>query len=487
MGRFILLSMLILQITACAKKSDSGDDSDEEVDVDWEGEWTNPDPVVAMTLPKTFIFDKGANGPLYLVAGENDEVLVFDPETLESTRHALKGSAACLDSIITETKAYFVCPDVIDGYDPSSGAWASVSGTALPDGSKIKIAYADGQVLGRYSPGSRWTSARQRGMRVESHAVIVEGALLAIETALKYPDEDNIDENTPQINVQPLRLDLATGEWTSLEARTMTAYIDTVVFDRSAFLGDGILDVDSGKWTDAPQVDRLIAANVNVGRKTVFAAGGIDYFRNIFEGSDEVDIFDNDKKEWQHKKLSAARVLGEPAVKGDVAVFPNGVSETDYRYGVNYAVNAFDLYNAATDTWTSGKLTNSGMPLKTLVDGDKAYFFSFTDNTNSKIGADVYDFTTDGWSKTSTTEEMQQPTAEPEYSFVQAGSLVAVVKLPDIALFNLETGDVRALLAKGKGQATAFFHDNKLFIAAEDEDPQTLQIFDFETKAWVGE
>ncbi|MFZ1686737.1 MAG: T9SS type A sorting domain-containing protein [Flavobacteriales bacterium] len=143
---------------------------------------------------------------------------------------------------------------------------------------------------------------------------------------------------------------------------------------------------------------RLELGAAAVGTKVLFAGGLIvNWNGSIYEiqgTSDVVDIYDVATETWSTATLSQARGGLAVAVSGTKAFFAGGYQ------GNNVASDVVDIYDAATDSWSTATLSQARAPFGGgAAVGTKVMFAGGTQaGINHSDVVDIYDMITQQWS-----------------------------------------------------------------------------------------
>lgn len=145
-----------------------------------------------------------------------------------------------------------------------------------------------------------------------------------------------------------------------------------------------IYDVVTGEWTR----ERLNSAGggiavVNYGNKVFFAGGG-------YAGKNDVDIYDAGTGEWNTARLSESRSEMAAAVVGTKVLFAGG-GKYDSWDGWWALSKRVDIYDFATNSWSTAELSEARRNLCALTVGDKVYFAGGYDAGDLSNRIDIYD------------------------------------------------------------------------------------------------
>lgn len=176
--------------------------------------------------------------------------------------------------------------------------------------------------------------------------------------------------NGPTFDVVDI-YDMATGLWSVAKLSIPRTGIGAAVAGNRAFFAGGmvnqtgkvtnridIYDFSTETWSiDSLSEARGYLAAVTLGNKVLFAGG--TNANNKPTG--RVDIFDISTGTWTTANLSVPRALfpdpAAAAINNNQAVFSCGIHFDLYTHNWNSTSNVIDYYDASTNTWSSGKLT----------------------------------------------------------------------------------------------------------------------------------
>lgn len=178
--------------------------------------------------------------------------------------------------------------------------------------------------------------------------------------------------NGPTFDVVDI-YDVVTGLWSVAKLSIPRVGMGATVAGNRAFFAGGmvnqtgkvtnridIYDFSTGSWSiDSLSEARGFLAAVTLGNKVMFAGG--TNANNKPTG--RVDIYDVSTGIWTTANLSVPRALfpdpAAAAINNNQAVFSCGGHFDLYTHSWNSSSNVIDFYDASTNTWSSGKLTNS--------------------------------------------------------------------------------------------------------------------------------
>lgn len=167
--------------------------------------------------------------------------------------------------------------------------------------------------------------------------------------------------------------DIATGLWSVAKLSIPRSGMGAAVAGNRAYFAGGtmeetstvtnridIYDFSTGTWSiDSLSEARGSLSAVTLGNKILFA-GGTNAGN---KPTGRVDIYDVSTGTWTTAELSKPRALfpdpSAAAINDNQAVFSCGGHFDLFTHSWNSYSNVIDFYNASTNTWSSGKLTNS--------------------------------------------------------------------------------------------------------------------------------
>jgi hypothetical protein len=166
-----------------------------------------------------------------------------------------------------------------------------------------------------------------------------------------------------------------------------------------------IYDTISRSWTTAEltMAERDGMAVATVGNKILFAGGGNNDWIDV---TSRVDIYDATTNSWSTAELSQARNYPAAVTLNNKVYIAGGGywgplsqgSSTNYHIGST----AIDIYDNATNTWTTSKLSEGRFELSATAIDNKIYFAGGLHSiysVSSKI--DIYDAANGSWSYSS--------------------------------------------------------------------------------------
>jgi hypothetical protein len=172
-----------------------------------------------------------------------------------------------------------------------------------------------------------------------------------------------------------------------------------------------IYDIATGSWSTAElSVPRWQIATIAAGNKVFFAGGG--YYDDSDNGSsyNTVDIFDITTNQWSTGSLTGRRHNVAAATVGNKVFFAGGRTD-DYLDSVS---NKVDIYDLATNAWSTANMSEGKDALTAVAANNKVYFAGgitgwkplannfFDYIVSNRI--DVYDNATDSWSTSALNE-----------------------------------------------------------------------------------
>jgi hypothetical protein len=201
-------------------------------------------------------------------------------------------------------------------------------------------------------------------------------------------------------------LSIARSEVVTAAAGNKILFAGGYVFDNSILNGINdipqtrvdIYDKVSQTWSTAELSQARFGMAVAVLGNKIFFAGGF-YFNsvNTIEYSSlRIDIYDAATNTWSTAELSKGRYSIAAVAAGNKVVFAGGVAD-------DYFQDIVDIYDVSTNTWSAGRLSEpKGYPSATSLN-NKIYIAGASDyfhNQNNSNKVDIYDVSTSSWSAT---------------------------------------------------------------------------------------
>ena len=170
-----------------------------------------------------------------------------------------------------------------------------------------------------------------------------------------------------------------------------------------------IFDITTNTWTTAEltQPERQGMAVATVGNKILFAGGGDN---DNGATTTRVDIYDALNNTWSTAELSQGREYFAAATLGEKVFFAGGRTWQTSPSGFSTwaASSVVDIYDNATNTWTTATLSESRSDLSATAIGNKIYFAGGFSDQFQQIptkALDIFDATTNSWSTSRLIEE----------------------------------------------------------------------------------
>jgi hypothetical protein len=179
--------------------------------------------------------------------------------------------------------------------------------------------------------------------------------------------------------------DISTNKWSTAELSIARHYIAAVANGNKVFFAGGeisdgtvptdvvdIYDVSTNTWTVAhlSLAGKNIAAAA-VGDKVVFA-GGFGGFSGGEERAGRVDIYNLETDTWLTASLSQYKVRGHVAVTANNKVYISGGSTS--WLGNEGPSNKIEIYDNATNAWSTGSMQEARYGHAGIVAGNKIYW-----------------------------------------------------------------------------------------------------------------
>ncbi|MGZ3852707.1 MAG: Kelch repeat-containing protein, partial [Flavisolibacter sp.] len=219
---------------------------------------------------------------------------------------------------------------------------------------------------------------------------------------------------------------------------------------------------------ESPHLDCAVAVS---GDKIYFGGGG--YLYDTYFSA--IDVYDAANNIWGHLSFSEPKTLVAGAAIGDKILFAGG-----FKKGVDYfpnnIENLVEIYQPATNTWSSVPLSEARGGITSATINNKVYFAGGW-NTALSNKIDVYDATTNSWS-TSTLRYL--PTAKT--AIVYGKNIYWTDGSCKVEISNVETGTSSLESLSRSGNVISVVKDNKLVFVR----PGSIyfDIYDPSIKAW---
>lgn len=161
-----------------------------------------------------------------------------------------------------------------------------------------------------------------------------------------------------------------------------------------------IYDVTTGRWsTAALSQARDGMAVTTVGTKAIFAGGYFNDVNGTAQTSDVVDIYDAATDHWSTATLSQARAGATAAAVGNLAIFAGGSPQgSNQPLSIPLETDAVDIYDASTDHWSTATLSQSRLGMAATTVGQRVIFAGGFYGLGVVDAVDVYDATANRWS-----------------------------------------------------------------------------------------
>jgi len=296
-----------------------------------------------------------------------------------------------MGAAVLGTKAYFAGGEDKDGkvvssiqvYDVKREAWdndiplnlsaARMHPACVAAGSKVFFAGGiDMNTAALFSEVDIWDTVTKQW--TVKHLSVPRVFLSAVSNGEKVLFAGGIDVSGPGPSFDVVDIyDVGTGLWSAAQLSIPRSSMGAAVAGNRAFFAGGFLeqtttvtkridiyDFSTGNWSiDSLSEARGFLAGVALGNKVLFAGGT----KSDNEPSARVDIFDVSNGTWSTAELSVPRALftdpAAAAINDNQAVFSCGGHFDLYTHSWSTFSDKIDIYNNATNTWSSGKLTQS--------------------------------------------------------------------------------------------------------------------------------
>jgi hypothetical protein len=176
--------------------------------------------------------------------------------------------------------------------------------------------------------------------------------------------------------------DAATGQWSATTLPTVRGTVSAVTAGSKAVFAAGnsvdVYDDSTSQWSSAPiTLGRSgMAIGANSSPATVVIAGGVFSQRAggpLLE-SDVVNIFNASTGRWSISHLSQPRSQAATASVGSLILIAGGSANDQRPETARSQSRAVDIYNAATGTWTKGKLSQPRVNIAATTLGHQVFF-----------------------------------------------------------------------------------------------------------------
>ena len=159
------------------------------------------------------------------------------------------------------------------------------------------------------------------------------------------------------------------------------------------------LQLTAQKWTTAELSEARFHSSMATNGQVLVIAGGVKGQNTAY--SDRVDIYDAATGIWAQAQLPSKRSWMASASAGDKVIFAGGF-ELDTVSGADIFIDAVEIYDVKTKTWSSQKLPLGPRGyMRGIGVGKKAYFmggFSDPAMAMATTTVQIYDTETGAWS-----------------------------------------------------------------------------------------
>jgi hypothetical protein len=244
-------------------------------------------------------------------------------------------------------------------------------------------------------------------------------------------------------------------QWALQGSITPSFYTRAVAWDNKVYFAGGItnltnasnkveiIDLATGvKETKTLPVARgAIACVAHAGK--IYFAGGFKFLNaSSTQAYSVVDIYDVATDTWTSRNLSVARAVGGAAALDGKIYFAGGYASV---FGQSVPSNVVDIYDPANDTWSVGHLSEAKGFFQAAVAGNKLYcagglLNEYTASATKYI--DIYDAASGLWSKDSLSVARGAASAlvVGDYFVVAGGLSGALGESAVVDILNLTTG-----------------------------------------------
>jgi Secretion system C-terminal sorting domain/Kelch motif len=211
----------------------------------------------------------------------------------------------------------------------------------------------------------------------------------------------------------------------------------------------------------------------------VYCAGGTKVSAGAFISFDIIDVYDIATQTWSTKKLSKPRDGFNPVILNEKIIFAGGYS------GV-LPSDVVDIYTPATDTWEVQKLSIARAECRAIVANGKAYFCGGTTNFSPYVASsriDIYDPSQPSGSQWTTAALSQSRVAPVAVAFgdtvmIAGGFSASVSGSNRIDIINTQTGLLsQGTLSEGRAYPTAALMGKKAYFCGGGNYNQSTFFF----------
>ena len=270
------------------------------------------------------------------------------------------------------------------------------------------------------------------GFTATASLSLARGALAATSVGTKALFAGGHNGTTNEINARVDIYDSATNSWSTASlSQARFGLAATTVGTKAIFAGGhqgfnqlasaqvDIYDSSTNSWSTAVLSQaRAFLAATTVGTKAIFAGGSTAGYYGTYgvtNTTTRVDIYDSATNSWSTASLSQARGALAATTVGTKAIFAGGCSFVDSFYYIDSfpsivsydflqgALSQVDIYDSATNSWSTASLSLARGALAATSVGTKALFAGGHNGTTNEINArvDIYDSATNSWSTAS--------------------------------------------------------------------------------------
>ena len=350
------------------------------------------DPVLVSVGPQVLIA-----GGQTVVRAASQTVDIYDSVGDSWTTASLPTlSGSYLHSATSGTRAFFMDPPStdIDVYDSATGGWSTIKPPRLrvirgsaSVGSQVLVwgenrnpqssaPLVDSNDVDVYdSAAGQWIAQSAAKVDRDSSAVTV-GSQVLFDSGVA-PDQVTI-------------YDAAAGTWSTAKLSQPRDGPSIAVLGSRVLLVGGLLNrsvasdaVDiyesaTGRWTSTRlSQPRSGAAIVSVGSRLIIAGGRNGTAHEDATGdtfASSVDVYDGETARWTTARLSVRRDQVAPAAVGTLALFAGGFAPPLLDRHQHRLVNAVDVYEATSGTWSTASLSRARESAQVVVVGTQVLF-----------------------------------------------------------------------------------------------------------------
>lgn len=230
---------------------------------------------------------------------------------------------------------------------------------------------------------------------------------------------------------------------------------------------------------------------VSYGEKVYLGGGKYGYFADP-QYSKNVDVYNAATDSWTTLFLSKNREVGGAGAAGNKVVFAGGTGRTDIA-GPVYIYATADIFDATTGARTTGKLSKARSNIAVGAAGNKivfagGWFWDMSYNRVPSNAVDIYDASTGIWTKTTLSqkrEDLAVAVVGNKIVFAGGSSNIGTVKNVDVYDVSTDTWTTSMLPTARYAMKSAVVGTNAYFAGgAFDAIENEIDIYNTVTNTW---